>query len=1255
MCILGQQLQQPSRADSYTVLYTGEMLGYFRMPELQLDKFDSCPTAPERNSAAWQFQRSMANALENQIGTTVRVAVGNNLAPYLLSRKIWNNGEFHDKGSVFDGSDDRYSQEHRTYTLGEGTIHADNVACFILATGFDALVPGIHDFYFGPERLREVARFLRERSNGATRLLAANMALQTRNIDVNQPGGIAALRDPSKPTGSVPPPEDGIKAALPKVVLPWMRAVRIKNAFSMQVSRAGAVSRSPQVELMAAHFSDAAQGRFSDWLKSLPQEKGPVDVPSETTQAAQRASYTFTPKLEKACIVAGQPSESKPKCDDPRFVLQPAPDNPVGPDAEYELPAGGPLLEPGGSYSVCLVEPAAWSCIPFDVQHTFFEYPRTAEQIRTHKELKPWVLKKPASDELAVALFGVVDPDLMQSVGRLNYTWLGEDRVRDHYANDDSYETVVQVAQPGESLKQVLRYCLQDPECNTAHKVLLAQMPEQDAYGIVGQLQALKGLPASAAFELIVSQIDSDRASGDRIIVRTTPVGSDRPQKKARREMDQPIVVVPGSHLPSEDLYDLQVRLQKAIVTPNPAPHDTTTIAGERLIRNSVSWGDSFRVNPLDSRQGLSIAQPQSSLLDRLNGSPHLLDGTDLANRATPTFQQAESGFEQVALKVMREACHADAAFLQHRDIFLTEVRTFLSSPVDNSWAQALVDAILWKGDFIQCIEVTGDVINSLLKRSKELQDDEDNGIDTDLALGWGLATLGVDEEAPQEKRLIGGQYIDPKKLYSVAITDYLANGDTGYPALQNAIPLPADKWSRTKLLSLSRAVGGKLIGGSIPSPSNATDLLDSADHYHPPSKPQPGFRDWWAGWLQGDKTGGIQSSLERHAQRTPVWSISLYKADAGFSMFYHNGTESQLGQRFPGVSSADLSSPNSQTITFDYMLRVQRSADKSILYLESDLNYGHKANRTSTYQRSQSADYWYHELGWAVRIVPGHQNPAGLKFLVPVALRTQLWPPITQITPAADTPPPPGMPPSKAITGQAPINFFPSFRPGFRFDYALPKPAPSAASGAGGAQGQGPGGKGQPGQPQTSQLWTSFVEFGFEAGRLLNGPSQFIFNPNTPTELKCPVSDPTCVLTAPYGVFKSVEVDGGRNHTQKGFYFDFRWDMPLPRLKDLEFVAESRGDFYVFGAPRDSAVDTRLFNDAKAALIVPIPGLRKLSLAPTFEWIVFRNKIADNTYYAASMSVSLSYSFDWHQGLAWKRVLGFSNSVPALPTLPTR
>ncbi len=130
------------------------------------------------------------------------------------------------------------------------------------------------------------------------------------------------------------------------------------------------------------------------------------------------------------------------------------------------------------------------------------------------------------------------------------------------------------------------------------------------------------------------------------------------------------------------------------------------------------------------------------------------------------------------------------------------------------------------------------------------------------------------------------------------------------------------------------------------------------------------------------------------------------------------------------------------------------------------------------------------------------------------------------------------------------------------------------------------------------------------------------------------------------------VKVISGREYEQQGLYFNFRVDMPL--WNSSEFTLQSLGNFYFNHPSSDAFVDTRYYDDLKASLTVPI--YRKISLAPTYEVIWFKNKILSNIYVSQSAYVSLNYSFGWHSGLNWRKVLqGYSDPVPTLPSLPTR
>ncbi|HEY3841584.1 MAG TPA: hypothetical protein VGL72_33670, partial [Bryobacteraceae bacterium] len=139
--------------------------------------------------------------------------------------------------------------------------------------------------------------------------------------------------------------------------------------------------------------------------------------------------------------------------------------------------------------------------------------------------------------------------------------------------------------------------------------------------------------------------------------------------------------------------------------------------------------------------------------------------------------------------------------------------------------------------------------------------------------------------------------------------------------------------------------------------------------------------------------------------------------------------------------------------------------------------------------------------------------------------------------------------------------------------------------------------------------------------------------------------------------------IQGGRDFFQDGMYINYRIDMPVPIRKDpftvlsnVEIISELHSDWF-FRHATDTPVDTRFLFDAKESVNIPFLMLfsGKLSLAPTFELIYYQNKVTSHLYHSISTSISLNYSFDWHNGLSFQRAAGYQNPTPALPTLPSR
>ena len=1354
-------------------------MGYFRSPDVQLfsnassgctdtagfdlgkqNPFpipsDNYPENETTANAAYLLQQARIDAVANQAGevkslaagaghtetrTPVLVAVGDNFAPYVLSRRMFNDvtgAGYVDKGEYEYNPSPNQSPKGwaknlspaalEAYLNGNGKLLNDNVGCFFRQMGFDALVPGRHDFYFGPERLRELAKFLRE-GKAETRMLGANLYFAPRYIDfANDPSPSVEAQVGVTAAGADKSKSDSGGLTMPKTALPWMRSVVVK----------GTKAKAAVVEVclfpLPKQLNNGTARSYHFDAKTCSTQPGAVPLKIKSAEDEQSAEF----RMDRA---------AKPL--DPGLYAATA----LNAD-------GSPVGQP--KY--------------FAVAFPFFEYPASNRSAggQTLSDLKPWRLVKNA-DGQDVAVFGVVGSDLLDGVGALNSMWLFN---RGNGKNlkgstDNDREIDVQIADAADSLKQVFQYCEADTECKAARKILLAQMSQSDAYDLGAHLVLDK---TANPVDLVVAEADAERASQDRELARTLPPTVVSPEKKYGNRL-APLVVVPGLQYTQESPYKLSVSIQAATVVPEfyvgsekrqmlvnrvyPRPDDR-----KPLVLDPVPPARDKTSSEAPKSRGGWAGTPPSAGTYFDSAPPYKAPSTQFVGKFLPMVQQQYavdkelwSGWEQVVLFAMREACPgAKIAIMQHRDLFRGP--ELLKPPLSKD----VLAAILWKGDFVVCKQLTGAAINSLLKQSKQFDDDQANGLLTPDKLDYGLATLGADvTQTDDSKRQINGQLLDPAQLYGVAMTDFLAGGSTGYTALQGSDQPPVDKWSTLLTRDLLNAVSSLVLPWtSTESPwQKAPDVLDSAHldpnlwpggraFVHPVEQKPKGFVDWAKALAanlipasrkldKSDKPDNPDKpdKPEDWAQQQPAWSINLYKADFNYSLFLHRDSETAMSTNFPGVTAVNVSQTENNTKAADYVARIEHNSLNFVEYFQSSLNYGYRLQRTISpsstpntsdsstspppsaanpqepYTPSQTADYWYSELGLGYRLAPRFQSPSGWKAVVASGFETQPAHPFTQFSASAFVPPgyhggitqPPPMPnaPTAPLAVKARRTLFPSGRAGLRYDFNFPKPQSNAqASGAaasGGSSGSmagasgggrkkkgggqsgtsqsasGQGGGGQGGGQSQTQTLSSYLEFGFEKGAVYHGVSQYNFAKVTigdgTTKDSCPVADLTCLaavgeaLSGTKGGGAStntspgtlISVNSGRTHQQRGFYFNLRLDAPIPTFASQTFFAgsemvlENRGEWFL--PHEDLYLDTRLNDDLKLSLTVPI--WKKISFSPSVEMLFFKNQVFRNFYYSYSTSVSLNYSFEWHPGLGWRRALMYSNPVPALPTLPSR
>jgi hypothetical protein len=417
--------------DAITVAYSGKLLGYARVPDQQpKDGYIGCPQDSPASPIAARLLTSFSSSEAKP--PSVLVGIGDNFSPELDARRF-SNGDLKDYWTWdpstrewipnADLDKPRHEALLREILAGHTEIPYDNVACFFKRAGYTALVPGKHDFYYGPERLRTLARFLATQDSDGlapVHMLAANLIIETRDPGVTSHRPFLQREHPLYAIRSAQ-----TKIELPEFVLPWMRDFTIRTA-------------SDQAWVCEGLSLDANEHENSPYDFKVPGEGGAVCRPLTRTR-----------------------------------------------DDIYSLGRNG--LKANWHYAVCVRAPLPqpFFCAPFTVRAPFFQYQHAPTLADRSSVPAPYALRRVSTGEGIqwVAVFGVVDPDLPEHIGSLNYSWT---HVRPH----DDYETSMRAMDPKLALQQLMQECRSDDRCRTARKVLLAQMSPSKAAQLVGRLRA---------------------------------------------------------------------------------------------------------------------------------------------------------------------------------------------------------------------------------------------------------------------------------------------------------------------------------------------------------------------------------------------------------------------------------------------------------------------------------------------------------------------------------------------------------------------------------------------------------------------------------------------------------------------------------------------------------------------------------------------------------------------------------------------
>lgn len=537
-----------------TIFFTGRLLGYYRLPEWQNADFEAkCPdrqayTVLDEEAESDPSLRDKlppkkpADAFlsdTHKLDGDILVGMGDNFGVTLESRaykeqpapdKPW---QLHAKSRNLDD---------KNWGLAPKDQIGDNVGCFLSRAGYDAIIPGNDDFYFGPERLRRIAGRLatvpEKDGMHPVRMLAANLVLKTSYL--KKP---PEIQDADKDLKFVPGMPTGIKSLDVSdngTVLPFAKQIRF------EVSSTSLYSVAPD-----------APHQFAPFLCPVDDEGDKKDANDKKEKKNEKAEGldSLNPKSKSCKFLTLVVNVSKP-------------DNPSTPSKEkataekvvwdFNMPADWPPKELPALYGLCAsIDPAEFGSKRQD--GVYYDKKRkdkgyyclrftVVEPLFGDSDSEPYVVKElknahdPTKPAYAV-IFGVVDKDLTTLVGRDNLAWRnlqpktgpGKPAVP---VGKETYGTTVDTLDEAATLGVAMRnfhlgwrdcdwrekHKIREGATTEPFKILLAQMTRGKAETLAANLANTKISDTSLRFDVVISAAtDFSAATADEDVTFNRP------------------------------------------------------------------------------------------------------------------------------------------------------------------------------------------------------------------------------------------------------------------------------------------------------------------------------------------------------------------------------------------------------------------------------------------------------------------------------------------------------------------------------------------------------------------------------------------------------------------------------------------------------------------------------------------------------------------------------------------------------------
>lgn len=819
-------------------------------------------------------------------------------------------------------------------------------------------------------------------------------------------------------------------------------------------------------------------------------------------------------------------------------------------------------------------------CTLFEVAQPFFQY----GQYNSRDTFPAPYFHDPKRNAVVM---GVVSPGLEKQVGLLNTVWL------DPKGRHEIRATTIDAIQ---SLEQMLQYCEDEGRCGEeTQMILLAQMPAEAAASVQRRTKS--------RFDLVIAESDPFTYT---------------PFSPVEYPALYPPLVVSPKPIADESLKNaLSVHVQTVRLNGKRRSFVTRTYTGEP--------------HPLPLQPGAPVSKALQDALRRLDRHP---GWNDAAN------------FQQLTLETMRITANASVALLQRRDLFRVAelLKQVVAGPeTEDDKLRAAVESILWKGDFLTPRLVKGASLRRALDRSVEFDEADRDVYYKEAESNRGLIALGIFRDPVSFRYIVNGAPLDEEKPYLVAMTDFLAFGDTGYPELAQELTGGAERaadvrvQSRLSELVLNRlrapetaAARGKAINFStyldyldwpgFPTEPEATLAMQFGEYFHAAGASAPRF----PGLEKGKST-----SAETLTQTRPRWRMVLERSDISWADYWHNqSSQAALLSAFEGITESRVNTAENHQLNASWAAELRREKIGSTDFLRSEgrLQNLRIANTDSRLVHTYPQNEVSLEGGWRHSIHRSiFQRPwwgVQVSGIVNSQLQNPLFAARVGYRPAGDCPG--GN--CKATLG---------------YDASLGRTTRTLAK-----------------LGLRRETRDSWAEWGLFSGGVRR-PASYQVENLAPCKLRyeslanCLASDLRILATVPNRdtLRQQTTMGGG---AESGMFMNFQWRIPLTPAGMAQLVIENRGRWY-FKHGKDIPLDTRLSNLFTAGLSIPIAG--RLALKPT--WTLFHYMNKDGLVFSRlpaggfvrrpgvllmgnGFDVKAEYRFDWTEGQSWLKILKY-------------